>query len=197
MTKHRVLPVSVVLAPPAPGDFCCVPVSGGVGLGIEIGQWLDGDKFQPYDHAEIFVGQADTAGPYGYTVSAYPDNGKNGRTGRRPLPCPPAELPGSLWSSGLIALTDAERQAIIAWAMDHQRMGYSFLDYAALAAHAAHLDLPWLQSYIGSTRRMICSQFVDADYAAAGVHLFDDGRWPGYCKPADLAQLLQELMSQA
>jgi hypothetical protein len=169
-----------------------VPVSGRVGLGIEIGQWLDGDKFQPYDHAEIFVGQADADGPHGYTVSAYP-----GGHGRRPLLCPPAELPGSLWSSGLIALTDAERQAIIAWAMDHQHVGYSFADYGALILHHLHLNLPWLQSYIGSTGHLICSQFVDAGYAAAGVHLFSDKRWSGYVKPADLAQLLQELMALA
>jgi hypothetical protein len=174
-----------------------VPISGDVGLGIEIGQWLDGDKFQPYEHAEIFVGQADAAGPYGYTVSAYPDNGKNGRTGRRPLPCPPAQLPGSLWSSGLIALTDAERQSIIAWAMEHQRVGYSFADYGALMLHMLHLDLPWLQSWIASTGHLICSQFVDAGYAASAVHLFSDNRWPGYVKPGDLAGMLQDLMAQA
>lgn len=194
MTKAPLNPIC--LAPPAPGDFCCVPISGRVGWGIQLGQWLDGDKWQPYDHAEIFVGQADQAGPYGYTVSAYPDNGKDGRTGRRPLPCPPAQLPGSLWSSGIITLTDAERSAITGWAMEHQGVGYSFLDYAALTAHGAHLDLPWLQSFIASSKRMICSQFVDADYATAGVHLFQDGRWPGFVKPADLAQLLQELMAQ-
>jgi hypothetical protein len=192
MSKPRALPAPAALAPPAPGDFCCVPISGGAGLGIEIGQWLDGDKFQPYDHAEIFVGQADAAGPHGYTVSAYPD-----RNGRRPLPCPPAQLPGSLWSSGLIALADAERQAIIAWAMDHQQVKYSFADYGALALHHWHLDLPWLQSYIGSTKRLICSQFVDAAYAAAAVHLFQDQRWGGYVKPGDLAGMLQDLAAQA
>lgn len=198
MSKPRALPVPIALAPPAPADFCCVPVAGEVGLGIEIGQWLDGDKFQPYEHAEIFIGQADEAGPYGYTISAYPDNGKNGRTGRRPLPCPPAELPGSLWSSGLIELTDAERSGILAWAVAHQEVGYSFADYGALTLHHLHLDLPWLQSYIGSTGHLICSQFVDSAYTLGGpVHLFSDNRWSGYVKPGDLAGMLQDLMAQA
>lgn len=196
MTKAKALPAPVCLSAPAPGDFCCVPISGRVGWGIQLGQWLDGDKWQPYDHAEIFVGQADAAGPYGYTVSAYPDNGKADRTGRRALPCAPARLPGSLWSSGIITLTDAERAAIVGWAMEHQDVGYSVLDYAALAAHGVHLDLPWLQSFIASTKHLICSQFVDTGYDSAGVHLFSDNRWPGFVKPGDLAMLLQELMHQ-
>jgi hypothetical protein len=190
MTKPaRLLPAPIALAPPAPGDFCCVPISGDVGLAIETAQWLDGDKFQPYDHAEIFTGQADEAGPHGYTVSAYPD----GR-GRKPLPCPPARLPGSLWSSGIIILSDAERSAITGWATEHPHVRYSFADYGALVLHAAHLNLPGLKGYIGSTGSLICSQFVDTAYLAAGVHLFDDGRWPGFVKPGDLAGLLQGLM---
>src|SRR6266704_1426981 len=155
MTKLPSL--SVCLAPPQPGDFCCVPVSGRVGRGIEIAQWLSGDKFQPYEHAEIYVGQADKAGPNGYTISAYPDNGKDGRTGRRALPCAPAQLPGSLWSSGIIALTGAERSAIVGWAVEHQDVGYSALDYLALTAHSLHIPAPHLQAYIASTGHEICS----------------------------------------
>jgi hypothetical protein len=190
MTK--VLPAPIARAAPAPGDFCCVPISGRVGRGIEIAQWLSGDRFQPYDHAEVYVGQADAQGPHGYSISAYP-----GGQGRRPLPCPPAKLPGSLWSSGLIALTDTERSAIIAWAMVHQDVSYSELDYLALTAHTLHIPVPHLKAYIESTGHLICSQFTDADYASAGVHLFSDNRWPGFVKPGDLAMLLQELMAQA
>lgn len=200
MSKPLTLPLSVpvVMAPPAPGDFCCVPVSGWTGFGIELGQWLGGDKFQAYDHAEIFVGQADAAGPHGYTVSAYPDNGKKGKTGRRPLPCDPAQLPGSLWSSGLIALTGPERSAILGWAMDHADVRYSFADYGALIMHRLRLDTAWLQEYIASSTHLICSQFVDAAYGEGGnVHLFSDDRWPGYVKPGDLAGMLQDLMAQA
>jgi hypothetical protein len=163
-----------------------VPVSGPVGLGITVGQWLGGDRFQFYDHAEVYIGKADAAGPYGYTVSTYPAG-----NGKRALPCPAWELPGSLWSSGLIDLTGAQRTGIVSWAAAHQDTGYSFADYGALVLHAAHLNFPGLREFIKSTGHMICSQYVDAACRLNGVQLFDDRRWEGYVKPGDLAGLLQ------
>lgn len=157
-----------------------------MGLGISVGQWLDGDRFSFYDHTEVYVGKADAAGPYGYTVSTYPD-GK----GKRALPCPPQELPGSLWSSGLVDLTGTQRTGITSWVMARQDVRYGFLDYGALALHAAHLNPPGLRKFIESTGTMICSQYTDAAYLANSVHLFGDGRWQGYVKPGDLAGLLQ------
>ena len=77
----------VVLAPPQLGDFCCIPVTGGFGTAIEVGQFLAGDRFQPYDHAEVYVGQPDKDGTNGYTYSAYPDNLTYSTGGKRPLPC--------------------------------------------------------------------------------------------------------------
>jgi len=186
-------PAPIVLAPVQAGDFCCVPVSGPVGFGITLGQYLDGDRFQFYDHTEIYTGQADEAGPFGYTVSTYP----NGH-GRRPLPCPPAQLPGSMWSSGLFDLSGTQRAGIIEWALAHQGTGYSFLDYGALVLHALGVSDPGLQRYIAATGHMICSWFTDAAYLFGGeVHLFDDGRWQGYVKPWDLAKLLQAKMLTA
>jgi hypothetical protein len=187
VTKPVWLPAPVALAKPQPGDFCCVPISGAAGFGIEVGQWLDGDKFQPYDHAMIYVGGGSPEdAPYGWTVSAYPD-GK----GLHPLPCPPQELPGSLWSSGIIALTAAQRQAVCAWASAHEDVAYSFADYGALVLHMLHVPAPGLRAFIADSAHMICSQYVDTGYAACGVHLFTDGRWPGYVKPGDLAGMLQ------
>lgn len=178
-------PAPIVMAQPRPGDFCCVPVSGPVGFGITVGQFLDGDRFQFYDHTEVYVGQADAAGPYGYTVSTYPSG-----PGKRALPCAPAKLPGSLWSSGLVDLTGTQRVDITAWALAHQDTGYSLADYGALALHAVHVDAAWLRAYIAGTERMICSQYVDAAYRLNGVQLFSDRRWPGYVKPGDLSGLL-------
>lgn len=185
-----------------PGDFACVPIAGGVGLGIEVGQWLlalaDGwprtrvRAMRPYDHAEIYIGEADDAAPHGYTVGAYPGGAR-----KVPLPCPPAELPGSIWSSGLIPLTATQRAGIVAWAVAHIGTPYSFIDYLAIAAHGLHLPVPGLKAYVASTNHMICSQLVDADYAANGVHLFDDGRWPGYVDPLELADLLLTLQAGA
>jgi hypothetical protein len=179
----------VYVAVPRPGDFACVPVSGPVGVAITIGQYLDGDRFQFYDHTEVYVGQPDADGPHGYTVSTYPAG-----PGRRALPCAATELPGSLWSSGLIPLTPAQRSGICAWALAHQDTRYSFADYGALFLHMLHVPAPGLEHFIRSTGHQICSQFVDAGYAANGVHLFSDDRWPGYVKPGDLSRLLQDLI---
>lgn len=189
-----------------PGDFCIVPIPGGAGLGIEAGQWLLAllrgwprarvRRMRPYDHAEIYIGQPDAEGPHGYTIGAYPGNDKPGRSGRRALPCPPAELPGALWSSGLIPLTPAQRDGIVAWAQAHARVPYSLIGYLAIAAHGLRIPLPGLREYIAGTGHMLCSQFTDADYAANGVHLFEDGRWPGFVDPLDLADLLLALAAR-
>lgn len=188
MSKAQLARPPVALAEPQPGDFTCVPIPGWAGLGIEVGQFLDGEKFQPYEHAEVYVGQPDADGPFGYTVSAYPS-----RKGRVPLPCPPALLPGSLWSSGIIAVSTAQRDAIVAWSAAHEHVGYSGLDYAALVIHRLRIPAPHLKRYIESTAHLICSQFVDTAYDQAGVHLFDDKRWPGYVTPGDLAGLLESI----
>lgn len=184
MTRHSSIPPRVVLATPEPGDFCCVPISGYVGFSVELWQWVDGDRFQPYDHTEIYIGQPDAAGPFGYTASTYPNG-----PGKVALPCPASQLPGSLWSSGLIELTPAQRAGIVAWAVEHEDVGYSWLDYAALVLHGLRIPAPGLREYIASTAHMICSQYVAAGFAANGVPLVQ-GQWPGYVKPGDLADLL-------
>lgn len=178
-----------------PGDFCIVPISGGVGLGIEVGQWLLAlihgwprakvRKMKPYDHAEIYVGMPDADAPHGYVVGAYPGGAR-----KVALPCPPRELPGSLWSSGLIELTPTQRAGITAWAIAHVGTPYSFIDYLAIAAHGLRIPLPGLRAFIAASGHMICSQLTDAAYAANGVHLFADNRWPGDVDPLDLADLL-------
>lgn len=183
-------PPRVVLATPEPGDFCCVPVSGGAGLAIEFWQWADGDRFQPYDHAEVYIGQPDDRALHGYTVSTYPKGG-----GKVALPCPASALPGALWSSGLVPLTPAQRAGVVAWAAAHENTGYSWADYAALVLHGLRIPAPGLRGYIASTGHMICSQLVDAAYSANGVQLFTNRRWPGYVKPGDLARLLQSRLA--
>lgn len=198
MSKHAASappPVPVCLAAPQPGDIVCIPVSGAMGIGIEVGQYLAARmqgfpaELLPYDHAEVYVGQADAHGPHGYTYSAYPNDGTGTTTGKRALPCPPAQLPGSIWSSGLYDPTPAQRSAIVGWCVAHPDVQYSWADYGAIAAHAMHLPLPGLKTYIAGTSHMICSYYSDASWAQAGMHLFTDGRWPGYVTPWDLAEL--------
>jgi hypothetical protein len=176
-----------------------------MGAGIEAGEYLAeklqgvrGAKLQPYDHAEVFVGQADKAGPHGYTYSAYPNNGQPGRTGKRRLPGPAALMPGSLWSSGIIKLTPAQRSGIVAWCVAHPCVSYSWPDYGAIGLRALGIKTARLAAYIKSTSSMICSYYSDAAFnRGGGVHLFDDGRWEGFVTPGDLAVLLQSKMPAA
>ena len=186
----------VCLAEPQAGDFCCIPVPGGFGTAIEAGEYLaERLQGQPaylraYDHAEVYVGQPDADGPYGYTYSAYSNNGIGTTTGKRPLPCLPAALPGSIWSSGIIPLAQSQRDAIVAWCEAHPCVPYSWPDYGAIALHALRIPAPGLKAYIAGTSSMICSQYTDSAYADTSVHLFSDGRWPGFVTPGDLAGLL-------
>lgn len=164
---------------PVPGDFAVIPVAGPTGFLISLGEWLNGSAFGDYDHAEIFVGMADSAAPLGYTMGAYPGGAR-----LKPLPAYERDW---LWSTGHIELTPDERSRVVYTALTCKGIPYSAADYFALVAHRFHIPVPELQEYIASTHSMICSQLVDYCYLNAGVHLFSDGRWPGYVTPADLA----------
>lgn len=173
---------------PQPGDFACVHVKGDTGLLISIGEFLNGTPDTSwYDHACIYVGGADIHAPYGYVMGAQPG-------GARLDPLREAQFTGKdanwLWSTGKIALTDAQRKAIVAQALACKGIGYSAADYFALAAHRFHVPYPQLKAYIANSGHMICSQLVDWCYLNAGVHLFKDGRWTGDVTPADLAGLI-------
>jgi hypothetical protein len=193
----------IALAEPQPGDFCCIPISGSMGLGVEVGEFLAetlqhvrGAKLQAYDHAEVYVGQPDKHGPHGYTYSAYPNNGQPGVTGKRALPGPAHLMPGSLWSSGIIKLTPAQRAGIVAWCEAHPCVSYSWPDYGAIGLRALGVRTARLRAYIASTASMICSYYSDAAMNRGGnVHLYDDGRWEGYVTPGDLAVMLQVKMA--
>jgi hypothetical protein len=63
---------------------------------------------------------------------------------------------------------------------------YSFLDYLSVALLHFGIRPAWLLRYVQSSRHMICSQLVDTAYEAAGLHLFDNGRFPGDVTPGDL-----------
>lgn len=169
---------------PVPGDYACRMIGGETGKLITLGEKLNGDSFTQYDHAEIFVGMADLQAPYGYVMGAQPG-------GARLDPLPADHITGYAWSSGKIPMTSAERAEIISMALACKGVPYSAADYFALAAHRLHIPAPGLREYIGSHKQMICSQLVDYCYMRAGVHLFADGRWPGYVTPADLAGVIK------
>lgn len=183
---------TVLIAPPQPGDIVCVPVPGDVGKLIELGQWLAGQKFKPYEHAMIYTGEADADGPYGYTYSAYTDG-----QCKKPLPGPPEQLPGSLWSSGILPLSDVQREQVTDWCHRHADIGYSGADYVALAAARLHLDalLPPIRHYIQETGHLICSQYTTLARLAAGDNLFNRA-WDGLVMPMDLAELILHKLTE-
>lgn len=162
-----------------PGDFICVPIGGQTGKLIRIGEWLNGDGFQNYEHAEILVTRTTTLG-------AYP-----GGAAIQTL-APPDYQIGWLWSSDAIHPSPAQRMTIIQTAASLKGTPYSALDYFAIAAHRLHVPGgPLLEDYVASQKHMICSQLVDYCYMKAGVHLFNDDRWPGDVTPEDLANVIQ------
>jgi hypothetical protein len=164
-----------------PGDFLLVDFSNNpVGRAIRFGQWLNGDGFGKYEHAALYVGDGLI-----YEMTPY--------EGLRANPITEYDEKQLLWSSGIINPSDVQRQLILKAAAHYLLIDtdYSFADYGAIAAHRFHLPLPDLKNFIATSKHMICSQFVDQCYDDAGLHLFTDGRWPGYVTPGDLYHLLK------
>ncbi|MBB4924820.1 hypothetical protein [Kitasatospora kifunensis] len=152
-------------------------MSGEIGRLIRLGQWLNGDGFANYEHAFLLVGDDEVieAEPGGVRQASLAEYGAS----------------RVRWSSGRIEMTDDQREAVVAAAHRYLRVPYSFLDYAALAAHRFRVPgSSLLKGYVADTRHLICSQLVDQCYQDAGIHLFNDGRWPGYVTPADLDRLI-------
>jgi cell wall-associated NlpC family hydrolase len=165
-----------VTAQPQPGDFAVTSISGNVGFLISLAEWANGSRFGHWDHAFVYVGD-------GQLVEAEPGGARLAGLDEyqgRPV----------LWSTGRVALTDEQRQAIVGAARSFIGTPYSAADYFAIAAHRFHLPVPWLRRYVASSKHLICSALVDKCYQAAGVQLFRDGRWNGYVTPADLAALI-------
>ena len=157
-----------------PGDFAVVSTGGPAGQAIAFGEWLNGDGFGTWEHAFIYTGDS-------RIIQAEP-----GGAAEAPL----GSYAQIRWSSSTIPLTNPQRDSICKAAHGYTGTGYSFADYAALAAHRLHIPAPHLKAFIASTGHMICSQLADQCYTGAGVHLFTDGKWPGFVTPAALALLL-------
>jgi hypothetical protein len=82
-----------------------------------------------------------------------------------------------------------KRAEIVGKARYLNGIGYSFLDYLALAMAEAKIP-GWqlVRDRVESSQHLMCSALVDRAYAWAEVHLFDDGRLPGDVTPWDLEQ---------
>lgn len=160
-----------------PGDIGVTSVSGDVGKLITIGEWLNGNSNDKYDHAFIYIGN-------GQVVEAEPGGARVGSVSKymdgRPL----------AFSTGKLPIDAIVGQDIVDIALKLVGTPYSFVDYFAIAAHRFHLPFPGLKSYVASSKHQICSQLVDYTYREAGIQLFKDNRWPGYVTPADLAEAI-------
>ena len=181
--------MSAIPANAKPGDFFLVSFDGKNpnisdpeswiknGGAIRIGQYLDGAGFGQYEHAAMYLGNNKIveASNSGTVITDY--HYENNDT---------------LWSSGIINPTDAQRLEMVKAGTGYEGTPYSWPDYAAIAAHHLHL-LPAtsaLKNYVATSKHMICSQLVDQIYQDANYQLFDDKRWPGYVTPGDLWKLL-------
>lgn len=193
----------VTASPVQPADFACVSAFGAVGRLIEVGEWANGDGFAPYEHVLGYAGYySDTPDPQpnprtvpivGRGAGHYVIEAQPGGARLRRLDFAPEDYPGALWSTGLIPLTDYQRLMIHEAAWSLLGTPYSALDYFALAAHRLRLHPldNLLKGRVGSSQHLICSQLWDLAYQRGGVQLFDDGRWPGYVTPLDMALLLE------
>ena len=164
-------------ARPLPGDFGVTRMAGDVGKAIRFGEWLNGDGWADVEHAVLYVDD-------GLLIEAEPGGAR----------LAPWDKYGDAitWSTERFAMTPTQRFDVVTIGREFEHVPYSFADYAAIAAHRLHLPgSRLLRGYVASTKHLICSQLVDAAYALAGVHLFDDGRWPGYVTPSELAGLLK------
>jgi hypothetical protein len=175
------------------GDFCVVSTATSTSGLIDGLEWLSDavtrkrhGGWEKWDHALVCTDPGDASHPM-MIVEAEP-----GGAVERPW-----HYDGHphQWSSGIIALTPAQRTAIEmdAHMLADRGTGYGWIDYLALVDHALHIPAPGLKRFIGSSHTLICSQLVDRCYQRAGVQLFDDGRWPGYVMPSDLGSLLSEV----
>lgn len=166
---------------PRPGDFGLTTISGAPGLGVRLGErLLGGGARSRYQHAFLVLdnGEVLEAEPGGAVI--------------RPLSSyDGAQVTYSGWP-----LSDAQRVGIVKTGrIGLKGVGYSWLDYAAIAARRLGFGTDGLQRFIENSGHMICSQLVDYAYLnpllVEPVHLFNDGRWPGYVPPSDLALVLK------
>lgn len=177
---------------PIPGTIGLSRIAGAAGLTVHVGQWLvtkldharlktGNEAWADWQHAFVYLGG-------GQVMSAEP-GGARIRPANRWDPV--------YWCTAIAAqYTSAELQYAADEARKFEGVPYSFVDYAAIAAHTLHLPLPGLKDLVDRSHHVICSQLCDAAYDHAGLHLFKD-RWPGYVDPLDLYILDQELQGKA
>jgi uncharacterized protein YycO len=146
------------------------------------GHWRKADRDSLYQH--VFGVESVDADGTVHAIEAWPGGARRATY--------QAADPGILWSTGRVELTDEQRAAIVAWAVDHLGAKYSWQDFAAQAAMNLHVPLAgrWLEHRVTKSGRYLCSMYWSAAYDAAGAPLFTPPRWCGDVAPSDIADRL-------
>jgi hypothetical protein len=169
-----------MINPPA-GFIGLTQISGRVGSAIQVGEWLNGEGFQVWEHAFVML-------PGGLILEAEPGGAV----------VVDMHYTHVYWCEGIFEASQQVNSASpIQLGQTAERLKgipYSFADYAALAAHRLHIPAPGLKDFIADNGHMICSQMADEFYLRLGAHIFTDNRWPGYVTPASLFDRNEQLI---
>jgi hypothetical protein len=110
----------------------------------------------------------------------------------------------SFWNEGYLYVRPAyalgQGEEAAAAARRYVGRPYSFADYVALALHKVRDrgyvpigERTWLERYVSSSGRMICSQLADQALTDAGWHTFTDGRLSQDVTPGALCRQLGKM----
>lgn len=159
------------------GDFILVKGYDHVGKLIRLGEIANGDGWHSlYSHAALITSND----PDPYILEAELHGARMGRLSQYE-----GAYTMSSWS-----LTDAQRRTLAMLAPGYVETPYSILDYGSLGLLRLGVRPQFVLEYVRATGHMICSQLVDEIYRAAGLQMFQDGRFAGDVTPQDLAQVL-------
>jgi hypothetical protein len=179
--------VTMTDALPDPGDIVVINTGGQTTTLIQLGEYFSGGGFSEFDHAAVCTQVTYEGGrALIWIAEAEPGGAKECVWHYEGRP--------HAWSTGILptspAVAEAARKYTQPGPWGPAGVPYSWLDYAAIAAHARHIPAPGLQGYIASTHHQICSQLADQARTDGGFHTFSDNRWPGFVRPADLGDLI-------
>lgn len=177
---------------PKPASFGLVVTKGPRGVLLRAGQTIVGDP-SPYSHAFLVLDNDEVIEATDGGAVLTPLAKFMGRTDvvfcDRPIQDYMAgeHLAGNGFRPhGRAAVEAIRRDYVVGIAREMVGTPYNWGTYLVLALVAGGIDPKWLRKRVADSGRMICSQLVDEAYLRAGIHLFDDGRWPGEVTPGDL-----------